>query len=194
MALQTGQKRRSAGRCMGGANHQFRVGKIMKNLSITILIIIFMFLGNSVSAEDCPNEPSPVSVSLNRVLTHAEKEMEKGHNQEALQLLEDYTRKNTSTTHPQLPFLEGLIQYRLKRFSDAEASFKKAVKRDPCFGEAWQNLAAVYNRQKRPAEAAQALLKAFSSSHLKILSFNTRPPYFRSWPKNRKKPFSCSKK
>ena len=134
----------------------------MKNPSVTILIIVITFLGNSVSAQNCPKEPLPVSVDLHRVLTHAEKEMEKSHNQKALRLLADYTRKNPSETHPQLPFLRGLVTYRLKSFNDSEGFFKEAVKLDPCFGEAWQNLAAVRYQQKRPTEAAEAMEKAFS--------------------------------
>jgi predicted Zn-dependent protease len=147
---------------MGGTDHQFQVGKVMKNLRFTILIIIFTFLSNSVSAGDCPKEPSPVSSDLHRVLTLAEKEMEKGHNQKALRLLADYTREKATDKHSQIPFLKGLIQYRLKRFNDSEASFKEAVKRDPCFGEAWQNLAAVHNRQNQPSDAAKSMEKAFT--------------------------------
>ena len=71
-------------------------------------------------------------------------------------------KKNPSEIHPQLPFLRGLVSYGLKRFTDSEASFKEAVKLDPCFGEAWQNIAAVRQQQKRPAEAAEAIEKAFS--------------------------------
>jgi len=134
----------------------------MKSLKFTILITLFTVFCNTVSAGDCPKGPLPVSSDLHRALTHAEKEMEKGHNQKALHLLADYTRKNASDTHPQLPFLKGLIQYGLKRFNDSESSFKETVKRDPCFGEAWQNLAVVYNRQNRPAEAAEAMEKAFT--------------------------------
>jgi len=135
---------------------------MIKNLAITSLIIIFAFLGNSVSAEDCPKDPLPVSPDLHHVLTHAEKEMEKGRNQKALLLLADYARKNSSKMHPQLPFLRGLVNYRLKRFNDSAVFFKEAVKLDPCFGEAWQNLAAVRHQQTRPAKAAEAMEKAFS--------------------------------
>jgi tetratricopeptide (TPR) repeat protein len=147
---------------MGGTNHQFQVGKMIKNFAVTSLIIIFMLLGNSVSAGDCPKDPLPVSPELHRVLTRAEKEMEKGHNQKALRLLADYARKNASKVHPQLLFLRGLVNYRLKRFNDSETFFKEAVKLDPCFGEAWQNLAAVRYEQKRLAEAAEAMIRAFS--------------------------------
>lgn len=134
----------------------------MKNLGVTILFLIFALLGNSVSARNCPKEPSPVSSDLHRVLTHAETEMEKGHHKKALALLADYARKNPSEAHPQLPFLRGLVTYQLKRFNDSEVFFRKAVKRDPCFGEAWQNLAAVHNQKRRFAEAAEAMEKAFS--------------------------------
>ena len=135
---------------------------MIKKLALTSLIIIFALLESSVSAGDCPKDSLPVSSDLHHVLTHAEKEMEKGRNQKALSLLVDYTRKNASKVHPQLPFLKGLINYRLKRFNDSEVFFKEAVKLDPCFGEAWQNLAAVRQQQNRPAEAAEAMEKAFS--------------------------------
>ena len=135
---------------------------MIKNLAITSLIIIFALLGNSVSARDCPKDPLPVAPELHRVLTHAEKEMENGRNQKALNLLADYARKNASKGHPQLPFLKGLVNYRLKRFNDSETFFKEAIKLDPCFGEAWQNLAAVRHQQNRPAEAAEAMSIAFS--------------------------------
>jgi len=135
---------------------------MIKILTITNLIIIFTLLGNSVSAGDCPKDPLPVAPELHRVLTHAEKEMEKGRNQKALNLLADYARKNASKENSQLPFLRGLVNYRLKRFYDSETFFNEAVKLDPCFGEAWQNLAAVRQQLKRPAEAAEAMTRAFS--------------------------------
>ncbi len=134
----------------------------MMKLAFTILIIIFTFLGNGVSAQNCPKDPSPVSYDLHLALTHAEKEMETGHNQKALGLLADYARKNPSEAHPQLPFLRGLVTYQLKRFNASEVFFREAIKRDPCFGEAWQNLAAVHSRQNRPAQAAETMTRAFS--------------------------------
>ena len=135
---------------------------MMKNLTYGTLFIIFVIFGSSVSAQNCPKDPLPVSRKLDRVLTHAENEMEKGHHQKALHVLADYTRSNPPEAHPQLLFLKGLVYYHLKRFDDSESFFKEAVKRNPCFGEAWQNLAAVSSRQNRPAEAAQTMTKAFS--------------------------------
>ena len=134
----------------------------MKSFGFTGLIIMLALLGNSVSAEDCPKDPLPVAPDLHHVLVLAEKEMKKGRNQKALNLLADYTRKNSSEAHPQLPFLKGLSNYRLKRFNDSEVFFKEAVKLNPCFGEAWQNLAAARHQQNRPGEAAEAMAKAFS--------------------------------
>ena len=135
---------------------------MMKNLIYGTLFIIFIVFGSSVSAQNCPKDPLPVSPKLDRVLTHAENEMEMGHHQKALHVLADYTRTNPPDAHPQLLFLKGLVYYHLKRFDDSESFFKEAVKRDPCFGEAWQNLAAVNSRQNRPAEAAQTITRAFS--------------------------------
>ena len=135
---------------------------MINNLLPIIPIIIIAFLGNGVSAGDCPKAPLPVARDLHHVLSQAEKEMKEGRDQKALRLLANYTRKNSSEAHPQLAFLRGLINYRLKRLSDSETFFEAAVKLDPCFGEAWQNLAAVRYRQKRSAEAAEAMIRAFS--------------------------------
>ena len=62
---------------MGGTDHQFQVGKVMKNLTYGTLFIIFVIFGSSVSAQNCPKDPLPVSRKLDRVLNHAENEMEK---------------------------------------------------------------------------------------------------------------------
>ncbi|HKI48648.1 MAG TPA: tetratricopeptide repeat protein [Desulfobacteria bacterium] len=134
----------------------------MKNLAIIGLIILFALSGKSVLAENCPKEAMPVEPRLHAVITSTKKEIEKGRNQKALNLLADYSRKNSSKTHPQIPFLKGLIQYRLKRFEKSEILFKKAIELNPCFGEAWQNLAVLYYQQKQPEKAAEAMEKAFS--------------------------------
>jgi len=134
----------------------------MKNLSTIGLIILFALSGTGVLAENCPKEPMSVEPHLHAALTRAKEEMKKGRNQEALNLLARYSRKNSSKTHPQIPFLKGLIEYRLKRFKDSEILFKKAIELDPCFGEAWQNLAVLYHQQKQPAKAANAMEKAFA--------------------------------
>ena len=134
----------------------------MKNRLTTGLILLVVLSAAAVSSENCPKEAIPVEPVLHAVLMGAEKEMEKGRNQKALDLLGDYSRKTTAKPHPQLPFLKGLIQYRLKRFEASEILFKEAIELNPCFGEAWQNLAVVYYRQKKPARAAQAMENAFS--------------------------------
>ncbi len=167
---------------------------MIKNLAITSLIIIFTLLGNSVSAGDCPNDPLPVTPELHRVLTQTEKEMEKGHNQKALNLLMDYARKNASKAHSQLPFLKGLVNYRLKRFNDSETFFKEAVKLDPCFGEAWQNLAAVRHQLKRPAEAAEAMEKAFSLIRPENPDLQYQASVFRVMAKEQEKAISLLRK
>jgi predicted Zn-dependent protease len=134
----------------------------MKKRCIIGLIILFVLSGTVVSAEKCPKKEIPVDPSLHAVIVGAKKEMEKGRNQEALRLLTDHATKNDSKTHPQIPFLKGLAEYRLKRLEKSEALFKKAVELNPCFGEAWQNLAVLYYEEKRPAQAADAMARAFT--------------------------------
>jgi len=134
----------------------------MKNRCTIGLIILFALASSGVWAENCPNEPMSVEPHLHAVLTRAKKEMEKDRNQEALKLLLDYSRENSSKTHPQIPFLKGLIEYRLKNFKKSEVLFKKAIELNPCFGEAWQNLAVLYYQRKQPAKAADAMEKAFA--------------------------------
>jgi tetratricopeptide (TPR) repeat protein len=97
---------------------------------------------------------------LHSLLVKAEGLMEDRKDQEALDLLDGYAKKNPSENHPHLAFMRGLLNYRLERMETAEAFFIDAADRYPCFGEAWQNLAVVRYAQKRPAEAAEAMEKA----------------------------------
>ena len=81
---------------------------MMKNLIYGTLFIIFIVFGSSVSAQNCPKDPLPVSRKLDRVLTHAENEMEMGHHQKALHVLADYTRTNPPDAHPQRLEAQGI--------------------------------------------------------------------------------------
>ena len=134
----------------------------MGYLKAVIFSLTFLLLLQGVSAENCPKEPIPVTQEQHAILTRAQKEMEKGRNRQALKILSDFSAGHSEKPHPHFPFLKGLVEYRLNNFKNAEMLFKEAIQQNPCFGEAWQNLGIVYQIQKRPVLAAQAMQKAFS--------------------------------
>ena len=131
-------------------------------LKAVIFSLTFLLLLQGVSAEICPKEPIPVTPEQHAILIRAQKEMEKGRDRQALKILSDFSAEHSEKPHPHFLFLKGLIEYRLKNFKNAEMLFEKAIRQDPCFGEAWQNLGIVYQIQKRPVLAAQAMQRAFS--------------------------------
>ncbi|EFK12180.1 tetratricopeptide repeat protein [delta proteobacterium NaphS2] len=132
----------------------------MGYLKTIIFSFSFLLLLQGVSAEIYLKEPISVTPEQYAVLSRAQEEMEKGRNRQALKILSDFSAGDTEKLHPHFLFLKGLIEYRLKNLKNAEMLFKKAVRQDPCFGEAWQNLSVVYHRQEKPAMAADAMEKA----------------------------------
>jgi len=132
---------------------------VLKRTLIPVLFLVLSLCGGVLAAE-CPKEPPPMDEKLHSLLVKAEGLMEDRKDQEALDLLNGYAKKNSSENHPHLSFMRGLLNYRLERMETAEALFTDAAERYPCFGEAWQDLAVVRYVQKRPAEAADAMEKA----------------------------------
>ncbi len=125
-----------------------------------ILFLVVVLWGNGLFGAECPKDPPPMEEGLHSLLVKAEGLMNDRKDQEALDLLDRYVKEHPSENHPHLAFTRGLLNYRMGRMETAEALFTEAVERDPCFGEAWQNLAVVRYAQKRPAEAAEAMEKA----------------------------------
>ena len=132
-----------------------------------IFLIVFMLLfpwGGTLFSMECPRETPPMNPELHKCMVQAEKLMNRGRNKQALTLLDTYAQKNPSEKHPHPVFVRGLLNYRLKRLKKAEALFKTAVDLNPCFVEAWQNLAVVYHDQKRPARAAKSMEQVLTLS------------------------------
>ncbi len=138
----------------------------MVNRKRTFLIVFMLVFpwGGSLFGGQCPQEMPPMNPDLHKCMVQAEKLMDRGRNTEALTLLDCYARENPSEKHPHPVFVRGLLNYRLKRLKKAEALFKTAVDRNPCFVEAWQNLAVVYHDQKRPARAAKSMERVLALS------------------------------
>lgn len=134
---------------------------MVERKAILTLFLIFTLWGNGLFGAECPKDLPPMEQELHRLIVKAEGLMDEGKDLKTLALLDKYARKNPSENHPHLAFVRGLLNYRLRRMEKAEALFTNAVESHPCFGEAWQNLAIIRHEQKRPAEAAEAMEKAF---------------------------------
>ncbi len=134
---------------------------MVKTKAILTLFLVLALWGNCLFGAECPKNLPPVEQELHRILVKAEGLMDKGKDLKSLDLLDRYARKNPSKNHPHLAFDRGLLNYRLRRMEKAKALFTEAVESHPCFGAAWQNLAIIHHEQKRPAEAAEAMEKAF---------------------------------
>ena len=135
---------------------------MLKRTPIPILLLVLFLCGDGLFGAECPTDPPPVEEGLYNILVKAQVLMDQGKDHEALDLLDRYAKENPSENHPHLVFTRGLLNYRIERLETAEALFTKAVQLYPCFGEAWQNLGIVRYARKRPAEAAEAMEKAFA--------------------------------
>lgn len=118
--------------------------------------------GAAGAAEQCPPQ-ARLSRSLQAALHQAQQLMEAKKPQEAAQRLAEFAR-GREHPHPQLSFLRGVLAYQAGQRDQAGKHFVAAVKADPCFQAALRNLAVVRYEQKRPAEAAELVLKAFALS------------------------------
>jgi len=138
---------------------------VLKRTPIPILLLVLFLCGDGLFGAECPTDPPPVEEGLYNILVKAQVLMDQGKDHEALDLLDRYAKENPPENHPHLAFTRGLLNYRIERLETAEALFTKAVQLYPCFGEAWQNLGIVRYARKRPAEAAEAMEKAFALLH-----------------------------
>lgn len=84
---------------------------------------------------------------------------QKSHGQ-ALKLLQQYASNHPNHGHHILSFWLGYLNYLLGQRERAATHLTRAVELWPCMAEAWRNLAVIRLEQKRPALAAELMLKA----------------------------------
>jgi len=124
--------------------------------------LLLLLAAGPAAAADCPPQPR-LGRALQAVLHQAQQLMEKKKPAQAEAKLAEFAR-GRRRPHPQLSFLRGVLAYQAGRRDQAGEFFAQAVERDPCFRAALRNLAVVRYEQKRPAEAAALVLRAFELS------------------------------
>lgn len=132
-----------------------------KLLALLGLFVALLAAASAVSAADSSGEEKepPLSPGLHRTVYEAQELMDEGPAR-ALALLDRYAREHPAQRHYRLAFLRGFLSYQLGQLQRARQFFAEAAELWPCFGPAWQNLAAVESELNNPAAAARAMEKA----------------------------------
>lgn len=124
-------------------------------------ITAFPWAGAGAAAPaGCSRDLPPIPAALHSLITRAEKLGETGNARGAADLLSDYLDAHPQETHP-YPFYDaGYFLKQAGRPDLAVGYVQKAVSLNPCFGEAWQFLGALYQTAGQLDQAAMALEKA----------------------------------
>lgn len=134
----------------------------MRPIACIALMFVWLWCAAAGAAEppQCQGKEPGLSKTSHQVLVKSRELTGKKQYQQALQLLSQYSAKGGSGHHV-LSFWQGYLNYLLGRLEQAAIHLQKAVKLWPCMSEAWRNLAIVRADQKRPAEAAELMEKAY---------------------------------
>ncbi|MFP3911339.1 MAG: tetratricopeptide repeat protein, partial [Desulfobacteraceae bacterium] len=98
--------------------------------------------------------------ALHRVVSQAEKAADAGDAARAAQILAQYLETHTAETHPYPYYDVAYFLYQSGKTDAAIDYLRKAVRLNPCFVEAWQLLASLYQGTERFRKAADALEQA----------------------------------
>ncbi|MCF8144098.1 MAG: tetratricopeptide repeat protein [Deltaproteobacteria bacterium] len=136
----------------------------MTKLRLLLLIMACMAIPwDSADAADpgpCPKGIPPMSEALHDVVDHAEIRAGDGDAAGAAAVLTGWIEAHPGETHPYPYYDAGYFLHQDGKRDAALDCLQKAVRLNPCFHEAWQLLAALYQEAGEMAEAAGALEKA----------------------------------
>ena len=104
----------------------------------------------------------PMTDALHGVVSQAEEQARKGDAKGAAALLTDYLEAHPKETHPYPYYDAGYFLHQTGAHGAAVDYLKKAVEQNPCFNEAWQLLAALYQEADEDRKAGEAMEKAAS--------------------------------
>jgi len=129
-------------------------------VAATMVVIagLSVWAGAAMS-EECPPEPPPLSAVLHGIVSRAEESGASGDAAAAATLLTDYLTAHPEETHPYPYYDAGYFLHQAGKSDQATAYLEKAVKLNPCFHEAWQLLAALYQTAGDMEAAAKSLEK-----------------------------------
>lgn len=129
------------------------------------MISTWLCVGGFVKAADlCSGKPEVLPAALHDAVVKAEKTASTGHYKKAFDDLALYLKEHPDQDFAYPYYDLGYFKYQSGQLKTAIEPLKKAVKRNPCFTEAWQLLAKVYHEIKMPEPAADAMAHAASLS------------------------------
>ncbi|MFO7599218.1 MAG: hypothetical protein R6X27_05340, partial [Candidatus Desulfacyla sp.] len=136
----------------------------MAKLRTLLLIMACMAIpwtgADAAESAPCPQSLPPMSEALHAVVDQAEKRAGDGDAAGAASILTGYLEAHPGETHPYPYYDAGFFLHQAGKRDAAVDCLQKAVRLAPCFHEAWQLLAALYQEAGEMAEAAEALEKA----------------------------------
>lgn len=122
-----------------------------------------------VTLADCDQQ---TSLRVTRILHQLQPELEAGHDQQALTLLEEFAHSYPQEKHYLLDYHRGNIYVAMKRHEEALAAYGAALSLCPDTAALWQNQGAVAWDLKRYDIAADSLMRAYSLQPNEELFFN----------------------
>ncbi|MBW1781944.1 MAG: tetratricopeptide repeat protein [Deltaproteobacteria bacterium] len=150
------------------------MAKLRTILFITVACILVPWIRvEAVEPSGCAKGLAPMAAVLHSVVTRAEKTGENGNNEAAAAILTDYLKSRPGETHPYPYYDAGYFLHRAGKRDAAIGYLVKAVKRNPCFDEAWQLLSLLYQEAGEIQEAAAALEKSAVISQEPGLRYQT---------------------
>lgn len=131
-----------------------------QQLVFIITLFIVIWVGGSIHAAALPR-------STQIAVHEAQKLMkEEGSYREAEKLLKDYLSKHPESNHVPVFFTLANIYSLQGNAAEAVPFYQRALKKDPEFSPAWQNLGSVLFDLKKYGQAGNAFEKAFATETL----------------------------
>ena len=129
----------------------------MKNRLVFILIsFIVLWATDGINAANLPR-------SAQSAVYEAQKLMEEKSYKEAEQRLKVYLSRHPDSNHVPIFFTLANILSLQGRAAKAEPFYRRALKKDPAFSPAWQNLGSVLFDLKKYVKAGNAFVKAYET-------------------------------
>ena len=135
------------------------MGKLGALLGMVICFLAPLASGRAADI-DCPQELASMDKALHRVVSQAERAADAGDAARAAQILSQYLETHTAETHPYPYYDVAYFLYKSGKTDAAIDYLRKAVRLNPCFVEAWQLLASLYQGTEQFGKAAAALEQA----------------------------------
>ncbi len=123
---------------------------------LVFALMVLLVPGCAWLEKSDPRQEQEVQARMDLCKSHLQNEQPRKGLKELLAI------EDRASEKPEFHFLMGLVQMQLKEFSRAVDAFQEAVKLDPDYGEAWNNLGRTLIEQEKYAEAEDALQRSLA--------------------------------